>query len=172
MGPVLLLLAANTLILISIFSVVVAKLRSRDQGEPTDHQNWKAAKALLVIIPLLGITYIITIVGKTNSSHECPYLIVSGPTDTTSLQYAIFEHIRAILLSTQGFTVTLPYCFLNTEVKSIIQNSFTRWRNVRHVEHTYSRGHSARNSISLAGYYACDSNSTFLSTSRRNSFLR
>ena len=28
-----------------------------------DHQNWKAAKALLVIIPLLGITYLITILG-------------------------------------------------------------------------------------------------------------
>ena len=42
----------------------------------------------------------------------------------------------------------------------------------RNVEHNYSRGHSARNSISLAGYYACDSNSTFLSASRRNSFMR
>jgi hypothetical protein len=33
------------------------------RGE-ADHQNWKAAKALLVIIPLLGITYLITILGK------------------------------------------------------------------------------------------------------------
>jgi hypothetical protein len=32
------------------------------RGE-ADHQNWKAAKALLVIIPLLGITYLITILG-------------------------------------------------------------------------------------------------------------
>ena len=100
----------------------------------------------------------------------------------------MFEHIRAVLLSTQGFTVTLPYCFLNTEVKSILRHNFKRWRNrrwlvnkeriwsnqftYRNVEHTYSRGQSARNSISLAGYYGCDSNSTFLSTSRRNSFLR
>ena len=63
-GPVLLLLAANAFFLISIFYVVVAKLRSSGQGEPADHQNWKAAKALLVIIPLLGITYLITILGK------------------------------------------------------------------------------------------------------------
>ena len=63
-GPVLLLLATNAVILISIFYVVVTKLRSSGQGEPADHQNWKAAKALLVIIPLLGITYLITILGK------------------------------------------------------------------------------------------------------------
>ena len=43
----------------------------------------------------------------------------------------MFEHIRAVLLSTQGFTVTLPYCFLNTEVKSILQHNFKRWRNRR-----------------------------------------
>lgn len=156
-GPVLLLLATNAFILISIFYVVVTKLRSSGQGEPADHQNWKAAKALLVIIPLLGITYLITIL---------------GPTDSSTVQYTMFEHIRAVLLSTQGFTVTLPYCFLNTEVKSILRHNFKRWRNTRNVEHTYSRGQSARNSISLAGYYGCDSNSTFLSTSRRNSFLR
>jgi len=156
-GPVLLLLAANAFFLISIFYVVVAKLRSSGQGEPADHQNWKAAKALLVIIPLLGITYLITIL---------------GPTDSSSVSYSLFVHIRAVLLSTQGFTVTLPYCFLNTEVKGILYHNWKRWRNKRNVEHTYSRGQSARNSISLAGYYGCDSNSTFLSTSRRNSFIR
>ena len=41
---------------------------------------------------------------------------------------------------------------------------------IRNVEYNYSRGHSARNSISLAGYYACDS--TVLTASRRNSFFR
>ena len=42
----------------------------------------------------------------------------------------------------------------------------------RSVENNYSRGPSARNSISLAGYYACDSNITHLSNSRRSSFFR
>jgi hypothetical protein len=37
------------------------------RGE-ADHQNWKAAKALLVIIPLLGITYLITILGNIPST--------------------------------------------------------------------------------------------------------
>jgi len=157
MGPVFLLLATNAFFLVSIFYVVVTKLRSTGQREASDHQNWRAAKALLVIIPLLGITYLITI---------------AAPSDTSSVIYIIFVHFRAVLLSTQGLTVTLPYCFLNTEVKGILHHHWNRWRNTRNVEHNYSRGHSARNSISLAGYYACDSNSTFLSASRRNSFLR
>ncbi|XP_023322237.1 diuretic hormone receptor [Eurytemora carolleeae] len=154
--PVFFLLATNTFFLVSIFYVVVTKLRSAGRGEQ-DHQNWKAAKALLVIIPLLGITYLITIL---------------GPTDTVSISFVIFEHLRAVLLSTQGFSVTLPYCFLNTEVKGIIKHNWSRWRTARSVENNYSRGPSARNSISLAGYYACDSNITHLSNSRRSSFFR
>ena len=115
-GPVLLVLATNAFFLVSIFYVVVAKLRSTGQRESSDHQNWRAAKALLVIIPLLGITYLITIV---------------GPSDKSSLVYLMFVHVRAVLLSTQGLTVTLPYCFLNTEVKGILQHHWKRWRNTR-----------------------------------------
>ena len=146
-GPVLLLLAMNAFFLISIFYVVVAKLRSSGQGEPADHQNWKAAKALLVIIPLLGITYIITLLGKqiqqlwAEEKFQClgefcltrlkTNPLISGPSDPSSVSYTMFEHIRAVLLSTQGFTVTLPYCFLNTEVKGILHHNWARWRNKR-----------------------------------------
>ena len=49
-------------------------------------QNWKAAKAMLVLIPLLGFTYLITI---------------AGPTDKLSLAYYVFNHVRALLLSIQ-----------------------------------------------------------------------
>ena len=85
-GPVLLLLGTNAFFLVSIFYVVVLKLRSTGRGETTDHQNWKAAKALLVIIPLLGITYLITILGKRHTvSPECG--------DHTSLSYAAMQHM-------------------------------------------------------------------------------
>ena len=45
------------------------------------------AKALLVIIPLLGITYLITIAGPTKDDNEALYFT--------------FEHVRAFLLSIQ-----------------------------------------------------------------------
>lgn len=69
------------------FQVVITKLRSSaSAAQEHDHQNWKAAKALLVIIPLLGITYLFTI---------------SGPSDPTTMAYYIFQHVRAFLLSIQ-----------------------------------------------------------------------
>ena len=49
-------------------------------------QLTKQTKALLVIIPLLGITYIITIL---------------GPSDASTTSHILFVHLRAVLLSTQ-----------------------------------------------------------------------
>jgi corticotropin releasing hormone receptor 1 len=62
--------------------VVIGKLRS--ENSESHHQHLKAAKALLIIIPLLGITYLITLMPPT---HQTGYLI--------------FQHLRAVLLSTQ-----------------------------------------------------------------------
>ena len=79
-------------------------------------------------------------------------------------------HSRAVLLSTQGFTVTLPYCFLNTEVRGVVVHHWSRWRAARTVHHSlHSRQHSARNSISTAGYYACTGETE---ASRRESLQR
>ncbi|CAB4057683.1 CRHR1 [Lepeophtheirus salmonis] len=99
-GPVIVVLMLNSFFLVWIMWVVITKLRSPNcSSEDNNHQHWKATKALLVIIPLLGITYMITIYAPSNGSVFANVL----------------QHIRALLLSTQGFAVTLPYCFLNTE---------------------------------------------------------
>lgn len=63
--------------------VLVTKLRSAARVE--NQQYYKAAKALLVLNPLLGTTYVITIY---------------SPTPDSSSTY-IFECVRAVLLSTQ-----------------------------------------------------------------------
>ena len=62
---------------------MIGKLRSDVSGDTTQ-QHWKAAKALLIIIPLLGITYLITLI---------------PPTDKRG--YLIFQIMRAFLLSIQ-----------------------------------------------------------------------
>lgn len=75
----LLLILINPLI---DLQVLITKLRSANNVETQQYR--KAAKALLVLIPLLGITYILFIVGPTEG------------------QYAvIYSYIRALLLSTQ-----------------------------------------------------------------------
>ena len=49
--------------------VVISKLRSNDVHYTVQNINLRAAKALIIIVPLLGITYIITIVGPRKSDN-------------------------------------------------------------------------------------------------------
>ena len=191
-GPVLLLLATNMFFLVSIFTVVgiiiiiipppcikasllltikvVTKLRATgERGEPADHQNWKAAKALLVTIMIINeddndgdhrndaMTLIILLVlgdhptaghhlhhhhpGAERRLHHLPYPLCT-PQGRPSLHsghllIAMMIIIIVVVVSMmiakadtwsqhQGFTVTLPYCFLNTEVRSILRHHWLR----------------------------------------------
>jgi corticotropin releasing hormone receptor 1 len=65
-----------------MLQVLITKLRSATSVETQQYR--KATKALLVLIPLLGITYI---------------LMIAGPSEGVSA--AIYAHVRGILLSTQ-----------------------------------------------------------------------
>lgn len=81
--PVAIIVFLNFVFLVSIMCVLVTKLRSASRVEA--QQYYKAAKALLVLNPLLGTTYVFT--------FYAPTLDASGA--------YIFECVRAILLSTQ-----------------------------------------------------------------------
>ncbi|XP_023214286.1 diuretic hormone receptor-like, partial [Centruroides sculpturatus] len=78
--------------------VLITKLRAATSVESQQYR--KASKALLVLIPLLGITYVLVIVTPNHG--------------TAKIWFAYFQ---AALLSTQGFTVAVLYCFLNGEVR-------------------------------------------------------
>ena len=74
------------MILIEIMlQIVIAKLKDNSAMEH-DRQHWKAAKALVIVIPLLGITYLFTLM---------------GPGEEWPVFYIVFQIIRAILLSSQ-----------------------------------------------------------------------
>ena len=137
--PVFILLTINTFFLIWIMVIVVSKLRDRNMK---DHEtrHYKAAKALVIVIPLLGFTYLITILGPDKQANP--------------LAYTIFQSMRAVLLSTQGAVITLPYCYLNTEVQAVLTSRWNRWVMVRRVEFEHS-AQSARTSVATSTtYYA------------------
>lgn len=96
-------------------------MRSANTVETRQYR--KASKALLVLIPLLGITYLI---------------VIAGPNE--GLESHIFAVLRAFLLSIQGFSVALFYCFLNSEVRQALKHRFNRWRDSRNL----SSGNSIR----------------------------
>lgn len=124
--------------------VLITKLRSKQTAETRQYR--KASKALLVLIPLFGLTYLIVLV----------------PPTSDGLEKRIFEIARAVLLSTQvslmrlerlilvinlfcsikqGFSVALFYCFLNSEVRRALKNYINRWRdenNIRRSRKTQS----------------------------------
>ncbi|CAG7717953.1 unnamed protein product [Allacma fusca] len=103
-SPAIFVLAANILFLLKIMWVLITKLRSATN--PETQQSRKAAKALVVLMPLLGVTYLLVLTG--------------------SKQIPLYEHIRALLISTQGFLVALLYCFLNGEVRKAVRRGWNR----------------------------------------------
>ena len=114
--------------------VVISKLRPSDPHHQTQNVNLRAAKALIIIVPLLGITYLVTIV---------------GPSEPDTTLETIFILTRNVLLSFQGFFITLPYCLC-----SMMRTHWERWRNTKDI----GQGpNSARNSIAMTGFNSvCD----------------
>lgn len=123
-APALAGLALNLFFLIRIMWVLITKLRSANTLETEQYR--KATKALLVLIPLLGITNL---------------LVLCGPSDDSWFAHA-FNYIRALMLSTQGFTVALFYCFMNTEVRHAIRYHVERWKTGRNIGGGRRRGAS------------------------------
>lgn len=66
--------------------VLITKLRSANTVETRQYR--KAAKALLVLIPLFGITYLV---------------VLAGPSESGVMSH-MFAVVRALLLSTQVMT--------------------------------------------------------------------
>lgn len=110
--PVVIVLLVNMFFMGEIMWVLITKLRAATTLETQQYR--KAAKALLVLIPLLGVTYI---------------LVIWTPSHKTAK--VIFTYLQVTLLSTQGFTVAVLYCFLNGEVRNTIRHHLGRWKTSR-----------------------------------------
>ena len=84
-----------------------------------DKRHWKAAKvihlftdfpnyspqALIFVMPLLGFGHILTLVVQ-------PAVASIG----VPLAEQISDAVEAVIASAQGLMISLPYCFLNSEV--------------------------------------------------------
>jgi len=134
--PLFAILFSNTFFLIWIMVIVVSKLREKTAMDH-DRKHWKAAKALIIVMPILGIGYLVTMV---------------GPDPSSPWAHNIFQVIRCVLLSTQGLVISLPYCYLNTEVQTVMRTHYRRWQLIRDVGTPGTM--SARASISATTAYS------------------
>ena len=103
--------------------IVILKLRQKAvTAADHDRRHWKAAKALIFVMPLLGVGHILTLlVNPTVRSIGVPLVV------------AVSDAMEAVITSTQGFVISLPYCFLNSEVQGVVRSHWSRWRMVRTV---------------------------------------
>ncbi|KAI3374301.1 hypothetical protein L3Q82_006141 [Scortum barcoo] len=109
-GPVILVLLINFVFLFNIVRILMTKLRASTTSETIQYR--KAVKATLVLLPLLGITYML-------------FFVNPGEDDISQI---VFIYFNSFLQSFQGFFVSVFYCFLNGEVRSAVRKRWHRWQ--------------------------------------------
>ncbi|KAG8186539.1 hypothetical protein JTE90_020842 [Oedothorax gibbosus] len=105
-GPVCLSLLLNFIFLVNIVRVLVTKLRA--VNSPDTHQTRKAVRATLILIPLLGLHYVVT-----------PFR-----PEKKSTGEVVYETVSAIVTSFQGLGVALLFCFFNGEVIALVRKKW------------------------------------------------
>ncbi|XP_071040460.1 PDF receptor isoform X1 [Parasteatoda tepidariorum] len=103
-GPRVCIILINFMILLNIVCIVVMKVQVNTSSE--FQQIRKAVRAALLLLPLLGITNI--------------FDMIPGPVEGTPQEFAAWAYTAHILSASQGFFISLFYCFLNKEVQEAI----------------------------------------------------
>ncbi|CAG2162900.1 unnamed protein product [Oppiella nova] len=107
-GPMITAIGVNCIFLINIIRILITKLRLTVTVEMT--QIRKAMKATALLFPLLGISHL---------------LFCFNPGDNGQLE-SVYMITNAFLQSSQGIFVSVLYCFLNTEVQTVVRNVYLR----------------------------------------------
>ncbi|CAG5119344.1 unnamed protein product, partial [Candidula unifasciata] len=112
-APVLALLTSNVFFMVTIIWVLVTKMKASNSLET--RQTRKAVKATVVLVPLLGLTYV---------------MFLRSPFDDETVNI-LFQHANAVLQSSQGLFVAIFYCFLNGEVRSVLRQKLNSLQDSR-----------------------------------------
>ncbi|KAM4889864.1 adhesion G protein-coupled receptor D2 [Sylvia borin] len=107
-GPVLCILAVNTFVLLQVVMVTVASARRRSKmltpnsslENQIGTQIWATAKPVLVLLPVLGLTWV------------CGILVHLS---------IVWAYVFIVLNSLQGLYIFLVYAIYNSEVRNAIQ---------------------------------------------------
>ncbi|XP_071504778.1 calcitonin gene-related peptide type 1 receptor-like [Diadema antillarum] len=108
-GFIIFVLAVNLILLLNIVRVLVTKLRATPIAGSKNYT--RAVRATLILLPLLGLHYII--------------LPVVPPPNTIAED--IFEYVMAGMLSFQGLFVACIFCFFNGEVMVTLSRCITNF---------------------------------------------
>ncbi|XP_053207328.1 calcitonin gene-related peptide type 1 receptor-like isoform X2 [Panonychus citri] len=107
-GPVLVSFVLNLFFLVNIVRVLVTKMRA--VNSPDAHQTRKAVKATLILLPLLGLHFLVTPFRPPEGTHA----------------EEVYEIVAALVASLQGLCVAILFCFCNGEVISQFKKRWTQ----------------------------------------------
>lgn len=119
-GPVCFSLILNLIFLINIIRVLIIKLKALNT--PESQQTKKAVRATVILIPLLGLHYLI---------------LLFRPETGTTAEYA-YEIVSVFVNSLQGLCVSLLFCFFNNEVISVIKKRWEQRQIMKDPNRRYS----------------------------------
>ncbi|XP_053730472.1 calcitonin gene-related peptide type 1 receptor-like isoform X1 [Synchiropus splendidus] len=108
-GPICAALVVNLFFLLNIVRVLITKLRVTHQAESSLYM--RAVRAILILIPLLGIQFVLL-----------PY----KPTQHWASE--IYMYIMIIFMHYQGLLVSTIFCFFNGEVQSVLRRHWNQQR--------------------------------------------
>ncbi|XP_071812002.1 corticotropin-releasing factor receptor 2-like isoform X3 [Apostichopus japonicus] len=111
--PITTVLVLNSIFLLNIVRILMSKLRESSGDTQLKHYR-RTARATLVLVILLGISYVFPIFVLN---------LISGLPDMAVIVIMI---INTIVGGLQGFLVSLIYVFMNSEVKSVITRKWER----------------------------------------------
>uniref|UniRef100_A0A8C6Q5M6 Calcitonin gene-related peptide type 1 receptor n=1 Tax=Nothobranchius furzeri TaxID=105023 RepID=A0A8C6Q5M6_NOTFU len=111
-GPIVAALLVNLFFLLNIIRVLVTKLRDTHRAE--SNMYMKAVRATLILVPLLGIQFVIFPWRPENQ-----------------LAGEVYEYVMHILMHYQGLLVATIFCFFNGEVQAVLKRQWmqckTQW---------------------------------------------
>uniref|UniRef100_A0A669DV56 Corticotropin releasing hormone receptor 1 n=1 Tax=Oreochromis niloticus TaxID=8128 RepID=A0A669DV56_ORENI len=135
-GPMILVLVINFIFLFNIVRILMTKLRASTTSETIQYR--KAVKATLVLLPLLGITYML-------------FFVNPGEDEISQI---VFIYFNSFLESFQGFFVSVFYCFLNSEVRSAVRKRFHRWQEQHSIRARMTQAMSIPTSPSRVSFHS------------------
>ncbi|XP_052349028.1 calcitonin gene-related peptide type 1 receptor-like [Oncorhynchus keta] len=147
-GPICAALLVNLFFLLNIVRVLITKLKVTNQAESSLYM--KAVRATLILVPLLGIQYVLL-----------PY----KPEERVSSE--IYDYIMHILMHYQGLLVATIFCFFNGEVQGVLRRHWKQYRmqfgsTLTHSDAMRSASYTASSITDVQGCYSIDSNTEHL----------
>nr|XP_015097533.1 calcitonin receptor [Vicugna pacos] len=131
-GPVMAALVVNFFFLLNIVRVLVKKLKETPEAE--SHRYLKAVRATLVLVPLLGVQFVVL------------------PWRPSNPQLGrVYDYVMHSLIHFQGFFVAVIYCFCNHEVQDAL---LRQWRQFRAQRSGGRRSNRATSSAPAAAALA------------------